>query len=259
MVQLLPLPSDNKPLAATAVCHRIGFGVLDIGNPEETFRLTCVSLTDDPSWWDPWPVLGDPSKPGCYLYTAGPKDTISGMADHFNQDILIFIEDNTQRRIIPTRKLGKPPRNEPQLQGPSGGAVFRVCDILADSFERVAKGEERYMMSNTLPGMCVLQDAHHVLLRFAACAVTCGRPPARASISWPADCTSTSGSECTGSCAEGFTGSLTATCGNNGLWAVAGSGCTRGGRLVLCCMEDCIILGRLLEALLLVSSILICC
>lgn len=122
----------------------IAYGVLDVGFPEETFGLVCDSTSSEPAtvaaWSDPWPVVADAADPACVLYKAGPRDTVSGMADHFQTDILDFVEINTRRGVIPTLPLGDPPRQEPQLQGPWEGAVFKVCNIPQGTFDRVATG-----------------------------------------------------------------------------------------------------------------------
>eukprot|EP00775_Hariotina_reticulata_P007443 gene7443-7653_t len=81
---------------------RIGFGAADVGFPEDTYSLVdCFTTSEQPeavaAWSDPWPVSLDPADEDCWLYTATTKDTISGMADHFQVNILDFIDDNTQR------------------------------------------------------------------------------------------------------------------------------------------------------------------
>jgi hypothetical protein len=82
----------------------------------------------------------DPDAPGCHLYTATTKDTISGIADHFEVDVLQLVAANTQRGVIPTELVGDPLRPEPQLDGSWGGKVFQLCGIPQSIFTRVALG-----------------------------------------------------------------------------------------------------------------------
>ena len=124
--------------------HRIAYGALGVGHPEETYGLACDTTSSNPStlaaWSDPWPVAVDPDAPGCHLYTATTRDTISGIADHFGVDVLQLVAANTQRGIIPTELTGDPPRPEPQLDGPWGGKVFQLCGIPQSILTRVALG-----------------------------------------------------------------------------------------------------------------------
>eukprot|EP00775_Hariotina_reticulata_P008879 gene8879-9057_t len=94
---------------------RIKYGVADVAFPEDTYSLVdCSTNNKQPdalaAWLDRWPVTRDPEDDSCWLYTATAEDTISGMADHFQVNILEFIQDNTRRGVIPTETLGDPPR-----------------------------------------------------------------------------------------------------------------------------------------------------
>eukprot|EP00775_Hariotina_reticulata_P012902 gene12902-13028_t len=89
----------------------------DVAFPEDTYSLVdCFTISQEPdavaAWSDPWPVSEDPQEEDCWLYTATAKDTISGMADHFQVNILKFIDNNTRRGVIPVRAGD----SEPQLQ-----------------------------------------------------------------------------------------------------------------------------------------------
>eukprot|EP00775_Hariotina_reticulata_P010591 gene10591-10749_t len=124
---------------------RITFGTADVAHPEDTYSLiNCFTTSQQfevaAAWSDPWPVAPDPDDPNCFLYTATARDSISGMADHFQVQILDFIQANTRRGVIPTKMMGKPPRPEPQLQPNTSwaGQVFQVCNISAKIFSRVA-------------------------------------------------------------------------------------------------------------------------
>jgi hypothetical protein len=126
---------------------RIAFGSADIGHPEDTYGLLdCFTTSKQPeeeaSWSDPWPVVPDPGDHNCFLYTATSRDSISGMADHFQVDILAFIQANTDRKVITTMMMGDPARPEPQLQPNTSwnGRTFQVCNIPEQIFSRVATG-----------------------------------------------------------------------------------------------------------------------
>lgn len=129
--------------------HRIAFGALGVGHPEETYGLKCDTTSSDPAvvaaWSDRWPVVLDGSDPSgsCFLYTATSKDTISGIADHFEVDIVRFVDANAKRGVIKTTVVNddEGSRQEPQLDAPRGGSVFQVCNIPSNIFSRVAQGE----------------------------------------------------------------------------------------------------------------------
>eukprot|EP00775_Hariotina_reticulata_P003863 gene3864-biopygen5563 len=115
---------------------RIAYGVADVAFPEDTHSLIdCVTTRPEAAaaWSDPWPVILDPDYKNCFLYKATAKDTISGMADHFQVDILEFIQNNTRRGVIPITILGKPPRPEPQLQPPiswEGLCLYSLANVV---------------------------------------------------------------------------------------------------------------------------------
>eukprot|EP00775_Hariotina_reticulata_P009469 gene9469-9634_t len=138
---------------------RIAFGVADVAFPEDTYSLVdCFTTSKEPevvaAWSDPWTVAADPDDPDCFLYMASAKDTISGIVDHFQVDILAFIQANVGRGIIPTkviRLMGDPPRPEPQLQPDTSwaGQTFQVCNIPQQLFSRVAADP-----CTTIPNYC---------------------------------------------------------------------------------------------------------
>lgn len=220
---------------------RIAYGTLGVGHPEETFSLSCSSTSADPAvlaaWSDPWPVLPDPAKENCYLYNATARDTISGMADHFGVDVRKFVEANTKRGVIPTELLGEPPRPEPQLGGPWGGAALQVCDPVFGTFAN--QGEQCFTMCvcchrreccwgcrRTLPSCTAHSRAVVVLLCCCCGSVTCSYSPSGGGAIWDAGCINmTAGSKCSGACPDGWGGVPSATCGNDKVWVVT-SGCT---------------------------------
>jgi hypothetical protein len=120
--------------------------------PEDTYSLVDCFTTSNKNeaiaaWSDRWPVVPAPNNSSsCFLYNATAKDTISGMADHFQVDILDFVQANTDRKVIPLSQtcLGDPCRFEPQLQPATNsswaGQVFQVCNIPSQLFDKVAKG-----------------------------------------------------------------------------------------------------------------------
>jgi hypothetical protein len=58
--------------------------------------------------------------------------------------------------------------------------------------------------------------------------VTCSGLPTGGDADWAATCNGqAAGSNCTGTCTAGFTGSPAAACGNNGTWTVTSS-CVQG-------------------------------
>jgi len=101
---------------AIFVSSRIAFGSADVGHPDTYGLVKCFTTSTQPevtaAWSDPWPVVPDPDDPNCFLYTATARDSISGIADHFQVDILAFIQANTVRKVIPIERSGKPPRSE---------------------------------------------------------------------------------------------------------------------------------------------------
>lgn len=144
---LLPRAACMLTIASAWRMRRIAYGVLDVGNPEESFGLVCDTSSSDEAelarWSDRWPVKLDERVPdgSCWLYTAGPRDSISGIVDHFGVEILDFIGLNAARGVIRTDLVvddAGVERPEPQLQGPWTGVVFTVCNISEAQFDRVA-------------------------------------------------------------------------------------------------------------------------
>lgn len=132
----------------------------DVAFPEDTYSLVdCFTTSSDDrkqvAWSDPWTVAADPDDPACVLYVASAKDTISGIADHFQVDILAFIQANVGRGVIPTKLIGDPPRPEPQLQPDTSwaGQSFQVCHIPKQLFSKVVAGMHLLLM---LPAAAVV-------------------------------------------------------------------------------------------------------
>jgi hypothetical protein len=112
---------------------KIAYGVALVGNPNETFAITCsLAPPYQPNPLKKWPLrIASSSRletSPCCTYRAQAGDYLAGIADHFGADLLKLVANNTHI-------LGTTSTKRPDVSTPLVGKRLLVCGVAKDLYE----------------------------------------------------------------------------------------------------------------------------
>lgn len=143
---------------------KIAYGTALVGNPNETYALSCSLNPLYPT--NPlkrWPLqvlpLTSLQPMPCYSYTTRAGDYLAGIADHFGIDLLQMVAENAY--VLSTTLA-----NRPDLSTSVAGKRLLLCGITKDLYKTAHLGGLHRILLKT-SHLCILGALEHVVERFS--------------------------------------------------------------------------------------------